>query len=111
MIVPLFSGSGMRVKILEAMALGRVVVTTSLGLEGINAKHKKQVLIADTSNDFVEQLQFCRNNPAKLQKIGENARQLIVSQYDNKVNARRLQEALKNTQQGSLSKSLKKGFA
>jgi glycosyltransferase involved in cell wall biosynthesis len=95
MIVPLFSGSGMRVKILEAMALERVVVTTSLGLEGIQAKHKEQVLIANTANDFVEQLSYCRDNPEAVRNMGIKARKLIQKKYDNQVNASRLQEALK----------------
>lgn len=94
MIVPLFSGSGMRVKILEAMALERVVITTSLGLEGIQAKHKEQVLIANTANDFVEQLSFCRDNPEAVRIMGKKARRLIKNKYDNKINASRLQEAL-----------------
>lgn len=94
MIVPLFSGSGMRVKILEAMALERVVVTTSLGLEGIQAKHGKHVLVANTASDFVDQLIFCKQNPEKLKTIGKAARKLILEKYDNQVNARRLQVAL-----------------
>jgi glycosyltransferase involved in cell wall biosynthesis len=100
MIVPLFSGSGMRVKILEAMVLERVVVTTSLGLEGIVAKHGKHVLIANTVSDFLEQMQFCQNNPEKLIEIGRNARTLILDKYDNRVNAKRLQEGLNKLRNG-----------
>ena len=94
MIVPLFSGSGMRVKILEAMALERVVITTSLGLEGIEARHGEQVLIANTASDFVEQLLYCQENQEELIKIGKAARKLIRQKYDNAINANRLQQAL-----------------
>jgi len=95
MIVPLFSGSGMRVKILEAMARGRVVITTSLGLEGINARDKKEVLIANTVNDFIKKIKMCQNDPALMLKIGSAASRLIASKYDNKKNAKHLIRKLK----------------
>ena len=94
MIVPLFSGSGMRVKILEAMALERVVITTSLGLEGIEAKHGEHVLIANTAADFVEQLSYCLGNPNEMVRIGREARKLILEKYDNTVNASRFSMAM-----------------
>ena len=83
MIVPLLSGSGMRVKILEGMALGRVVITTSIGLEGIEAVHEKEVLIADTAEEWFESLKFCQENRAQLSQIGLAARDLIRRSYDN----------------------------
>ncbi len=83
MIVPLLSGSGMRVKILEGMALGRVVITTSIGLEGIEATQKKEVLIADTAEEWFECLKFCQENRKQLFKIGLAARNLIQKSYDN----------------------------
>lgn len=96
MIVPLFSGSGMRVKILEAMALGRVVITTSLGLEGIVAKDGQHVLIANTAINFLEKINYCRKNPRQVQKIGESAAKLIETQYDNIRNAKNLIKTLQN---------------
>jgi len=83
MIVPLLSGSGMRVKILEGMALGRVVITTSIGLEGIEAKHKKEVLIANTANEWIQCLHFCSENLLELPKIASAAQVLIRRQYNN----------------------------
>ncbi len=83
MIVPLLSGSGMRVKILEGMALGRVVITTSIGLEGIEAQHQQEVLIADTAEEWFECLKFCQENPTRLSQIGATARKLIQTSYDN----------------------------
>lgn len=93
MIVPLLSGSGMRVKILEGMALGKIVLTTSVGLEGISAVHQKEVLIADNAADFVACFDYCFQHPERLPKIGENARQLIAEKYDNKRIARQLEAA------------------
>jgi len=83
MIVPLLSGSGMRVKILEGMALGRVVITTTIGLEGIEAQHKKEVLIADTAGEWFQCLKFCQEYPQALPLIGSAAQKLIRLSYDN----------------------------
>jgi len=102
MIVPLLSGSGMRVKILESMALSRVTVTTALGLEGIDAEADTEVLIADTANDFVRQISFCMDNADALPQIGTQARAFIEEHFDNKKIAARLLEFYV-TQASSLS--------
>ena len=82
MVVPLLSGGGMRLKILEAMALGRIVITTSLGVEGIEAKDMQEVLIADSPEDFEKKISFCFNNPDKLDKISQNAISLFNTKYN-----------------------------
>ena len=79
----LLSGSGMRAKILEGMALGKVVLTTSLGLEGIDAQHLKNVLVADTPAEFSKCLNWAYNQNGQLQKLGSNAQKLVNSEYDN----------------------------
>lgn len=58
MVVPVFSGSGIRVKIIEAMAMGKIVVTTSIGIEGIEYGNVNNVLVADTVDEFVEKITF-----------------------------------------------------
>jgi glycosyltransferase involved in cell wall biosynthesis len=90
MIVPLFSGSGMRAKILEGMALGKVIVSTSLGLEGIDAMHKKELLIADTAQKFVESIFFCFQQNGELKEMGQKARSFVESSFDNLSAARKL---------------------
>lgn len=84
-IVPLFSGSGMRVKILESMALGRMVITTQLGLEGIPATNEKEVLLANTKAEFIEKIEWSINNEAMMLSIRTSARKFIENNYDNKV--------------------------
>lgn len=83
MIVPLLSGSGIRAKIIEGMMLGKVIITTSLGLEGINAKHAENILIADTPEDFVMNVQFCLENPKRLKEIGQEARDFALNHFSN----------------------------
>lgn len=83
MLVPLLSGSGMRVKIIEGMALGKVVISTSVGAEGIACEHKKNILIADSPEEFIQHIQFLIQHPEQLKEIGNNARKLVESHYDN----------------------------
>lgn len=82
MIVPLFSGSGMRAKIIEAMSLAKVVITTSLGLEGIPAPSGEAVWCADTAEAFVEAILRCAQSPAAAQAMGQAARDFIASHFD-----------------------------
>jgi polysaccharide biosynthesis protein PslH len=82
-VVPLFSGSGIRVKILEAMLLGRVVLTTSMGLEGINAHDGEEVLIANNAYEFAEKIDTFLKNPETLRGIGERARAFALLNFDN----------------------------
>jgi polysaccharide biosynthesis protein PslH len=82
-VVPLFSGSGIRVKILEAMMLGRVVLTTSMGLEGINAHDGEEVLIANNAYEFAEKIDRCLKKPEILRGIGEKARAFALVHFDN----------------------------
>jgi glycosyltransferase involved in cell wall biosynthesis len=83
MIVPLLSGSGMRVKIIEAMACGKAVIATTIGAEGINCKDKLNILIADNPEQFMAAMEYCLSDKAKVDKIGENARSLVENEYDN----------------------------
>ncbi len=83
MVVPLLSGSGMRAKILEGMALGKVVMTTSIGLEGIGATDKKEVLIADDVKGFLDCIAFCYSSNGQLKSIGESAQKFVARTYDN----------------------------
>ncbi len=82
LVAPLFSGSGIKIKVLEGMALGRVVVTTSIGAEGIPAVHGQHLLIADDDSDFQKQLTWCFENPQQSAEIGLAARELIRQQFD-----------------------------
>lgn len=83
MVVPLFSGSGMRVKILEGMALGKVIISTSLGMEGIEARHKNELIVADSAEEFVDAIEFCKKNPDILKDVGIRAREFIQQRFDS----------------------------
>lgn len=83
MVVPLFSGSGMRTKIIEGMFAANTVVSTTIGAEGIACTHSKDILIADTSNDFVNRIIECVNNPEYAQDIALQAQKNVWSHYMN----------------------------
>lgn len=90
MLVPLLSGGGMRAKILEGMALGKVVLSTSVGIEGIPVVNGKQAFIADDVEAITKALHQCYALGNQLQSIGENAHHFIQDHYDNKVIAQRV---------------------
>ena len=83
MIVPLLSGGGMRVKIIEGMASGKAIVSTTVGAEGINYINNKNILIADTPDDFVSAILRLKNDKEFTKSIGLNARKLVEEEYDN----------------------------
>lgn len=83
MVVPLLSAGGMRVKIIEGMALGKVVISTSIGAEGINYVNRENILIANNREEFEDQLNWIMEAPNRISEIGLNARRLVEGYYDN----------------------------
>lgn len=90
MVVPLLSGSGVRVKIIEGMALGKVIITTSIGAEGLDVEDGKNILIADTPEDFVTAVEKCVNTPDVCSIIGENARNFVSLNHNNELITKKL---------------------
>lgn len=76
LIVPLLSGSGIRVKIQEAMSHGKAVISTTIGASGIGATPEEEILLADTPENFARQLCRCADNPKLCHSIGGKARKL-----------------------------------
>jgi glycosyltransferase involved in cell wall biosynthesis len=82
MLVPLLSGSGTRVKILESMACGIPVISTSVGCEGIEVTHKEQILIADTPEEFTSAAKSLIEDIDLYNRIKTNARKFVEKNYD-----------------------------
>ena len=89
-IVPLFSGSGMRVKIIECMALGPIIVSTTIGAEGINVQSGEHLFIADTPEDFAQRIITVLKNPSKYDDMSIKARKFIEDAHDTDVMGRQL---------------------
>ena len=81
-VIAVRAGGGMRVRILEAFARGTPVVTTTVGLEGIEALPGEQVLVEDTPADFAEATLELLDNPALADKLAHNGRKLAEDNYD-----------------------------
>ncbi len=90
MIVPLFSGSGMRVKIVEGMILGKVIITTTLGKEGIEGEHKQHFLVADDENQFMQAIQLCVEHPELAMGISNLAKENAQKQFDGSEAAQKI---------------------
>ncbi|HQT91898.1 MAG TPA: glycosyltransferase, partial [Candidatus Kryptobacter bacterium] len=80
-VIPLRIGSGIRIKLLELMALGMAVVSTSVGAEGIDVVNGKHLLIADAPDDFVAQIVRLSSSPELRRELGANARKLVSEKY------------------------------
>ncbi len=83
-IVPLLSGSGIRIKIIESMAMGKTVITTRVGAEGILYDEEVNIIIAENVAKMVEAIRSINENPQIAVKIGEAARKLVEETYDNR---------------------------
>ena len=80
-IVPLRSGSGVRVKILNALAMGLPVVSTSIGVEGLDVESGKHLLIMDNPEDFADAVVNVLSNASLADKLSRNGRALVCEKY------------------------------
>lgn len=81
-VVPLRIGGGTRLEILEAMAQGIPVISTSVGCEGLGVVHEEHLLVADGAAAFVEAVLRLMADPALQQRLSANARRMVVERYD-----------------------------
>jgi len=95
MVVPLHSGSGMRIKIIEGMALGKPIVTTAIGTEGISTVSGKNIIIAESAEAFISAISELIENCKYFDSIGRNAIEYIHEKFDNLTSAGALLEFYK----------------
>ncbi|GAB4543411.1 MAG: glycosyltransferase family 4 protein [Anaerolineae bacterium] len=81
-IVPLHAGGGMRVKILDAWCWGLPVVSTTIGAEGIDVQHGRDILLADTAPAFAQAVIRVLQDPALAQRLGQSGRQTVLEKYN-----------------------------
>ena len=89
-VVPLRSGSGVRVKILNALAMGLPVVSTSIGAEGLDVKDRQHLLIADSPQEFAEAVSKLFQDSELACRLGRNGRRLACEKYSWDVVGERL---------------------
>ncbi len=81
MVVPLLTGSGMRMKILEAAAMSVPVLTTSVGVEGLAFRHEESCLVADTPEEFAQALERLMSDGDLRKRIGCGAHRVYTQNY------------------------------
>jgi len=84
MILPLLSGAGLRIKVIEAMMLGKTIISTTCGIQGVALKHKQQILIADSPEEFADLIDWCLKNPKEAREIGRNAQEFALTHFDKR---------------------------
>jgi polysaccharide biosynthesis protein PslH len=90
MIVPLLSGSGMRIKIIEGMSLKKPIITTPIGCEGIDARNGQEILISNTDSDFITNTVRLLRDDKLQSSISENCYKFVRDNYSNETLALRL---------------------
>ena len=93
-VVPLRIGGGTRLKIFEAMAMGKPVVSTTIGAEGLPLKDGEHVRIADEPQAFADAVLWLLREPGERARLGRAARDLVAAQYDWSAAAREFERAL-----------------
>jgi glycosyltransferase involved in cell wall biosynthesis len=96
MVIAVRAGGGMRVRILEAFARAMPVVTTTVGLEGIDAVAGQHVLVEDSPEDFAESTLTLLANPEMADKLARSGRQLAEEEYDWQVVLGRMDSIYEN---------------
>lgn len=93
-VAPMFIGTGMQNKLLEAMAMGLPCITTPLANNAIKARHNVEILVAETKEEFILHIQNLLNNEELRISIGQKAQQFIKSNYSWKTATDKLAELL-----------------
>jgi len=91
-ISPLFTGSGIRIKILEGMIMERVVIATRVAIEGIHATHMENCIITDEAEEMKKIIFELCNNKEQYNKIAGSARQFIIENFNNLAAGKKLSD-------------------
>ncbi len=96
MVSPVFSGSGIRIKILEAMMMGKAVISTRIGSEGISYTHGENIMLADDPSAFSQFILDYSSNRKKYDKIAANGRKYVIKNFNNLAFCKTLDEFYRN---------------
>ena len=87
-VIPLLVGGGTRLKVFEAMAMAKPIVSTSLGVEGLQVVHGATAMLADTTTDFAEELLRLFDSPSLRKRIADDALRMVRAHYSTEIVAR-----------------------
>jgi glycosyltransferase involved in cell wall biosynthesis len=91
-VAPLRFGSGIKTKVLEAMAFGRPVVTTTIGVEGIEISPGENILVQDSPDGFAEAVSLLLGHPEQARALGLAGRAVVERFYSKKAARQRILE-------------------
>lgn len=106
-IVPLRIGGGTRLKILEALAMGRAVVSTSIGAEGLELVDGKHIILADEPLSFARRVHELMQNPSRCKELGAEGRKLVERKYGWNALARTMEDFVKDVNTVPAARALK----
>lgn len=84
-IAPMRCGSGTKVKVINAMAMGKAIVSSSVGAEGLKVEPGKDLIITDAPQEFADRVLQLLKEPVRRREMGENARRVVERYYDWRV--------------------------
>lgn len=99
-VSPVRLGSGVRTKVLEAMASGLPVVSTSLGMAGIDAQTGVNCLVADTPELFAQSVEWLLTDPALAKQMADNARELVEKNHTLEIDLLRFEKIITSVVEG-----------
>ena len=100
MVSPVRLGSGIRTKVLEAMAAGLPIVSTSLGMEGIEAQNGINCLIADTPELFTRNIEWLLTDRALGARMAHSAQELVYKKHSLEIGLHQFEKILKSVIEG-----------
>jgi glycosyltransferase involved in cell wall biosynthesis len=100
-VAPILSGGGTKLKVLEAMAVGKAIVSTSIGVEGIEGKDREHFMVADGPEEFSSEVVSLLNDRVFREYLGANARKRATERYDWEA----IGELMSMTYQGATKKN------
>ena len=91
-VVPIRMGSGTRLKVVEGLALGKALVSTTVGHEGVEVRDGEHLLIGDTAEAFAKRIGELFDDPALGERLGRAGRELMEREYSWESAGHRLEE-------------------
>ena len=80
-LMPIRQGGGTRLKVLEAMVAGVIVIATEKAIEGLGLEAGRQYLRAETPTEFLDHFQHCRSNPSLTVEFAQGAKEFAVRKF------------------------------
>ncbi len=105
-VVPILVGGGTRLKIYEAMAMGRAIVSTTIGAEGLVYTPGEHLLVADDAPAFAEAVVGLLDSPALRRRLGASARRLVNDRFSSETVARQFESICQDTLQRLSSRAV-----